>query len=134
MILSGKTIKKLLEDKVIQITPTPQIKEASVKIHLSNQFSPVDQEFATHETYTLKPKEFIIGKSKETIIIPETIAGLYDGYTKLARKGIMTHMGSMFIDPGTSGQITFEIYNASEQEIILEVGMRVGHIVFLQVK
>lgn len=36
-------------------------------------------------------------------------AGLYDGYTHLARKGIITHLGSMFVDPGTDNQITLEI-------------------------
>lgn len=134
MILSGKTIEQYIQEKKIVVDPAPIIKEASIKIHLSNQFSQAEGDFETRLEYILEPKEFILGRSKEKITLPENIAGLYDGYTHLARRGIITHLSSMFVDPGTDGYITFEIFNASDQEVLLEAGMRVGHLVFLEVK
>lgn len=134
MILSGLSIQKLLDDKIISISPDPIIKEASVKIHLSNQFSLIRKEYESQESFVLKPKEFVLVLSKETISLPSNYAALYDGYTQLARRGIITHLGSMLVDPGTNGQITLEIFNASDQEQVLEAGMRVGHLMILEVK
>ena len=134
MILSGKTIERYIQEKKITIDPEPIIKESSIKIHLSDQFAQVDEGFETRESYIIEPKEFILGRSKEKVTLPSDIAGLYDGYTHLSRKGIMTHLSSMFVDPGTDGYITFEIFNASDREVMLEAGMRVGHLIFLEVK
>ena len=121
MIYSGKAIKRLISEGELKIQPEPEIKEASVKIHFS-------------ETLTIKPKEFKLAKSTETFELSSNLAGLYDGYTHLARKGIITHLGSMFVDPGTIGQITFEIFNASDKEVTVEKGERAGQLILLHVK
>lgn len=121
MVLSGNAIKSLLSQGKLKIVPEPEVKEASVKVHFA-------------ESLTVKPKEFITAKSKEIFEIPVGIAGLYDGYTHLARRGIITHLGSMFIDPGTKGGITFEVFNASNREVKIEAGDRAGHLILLEVK
>jgi len=121
MVLTGNAIKKLISDGKLKLEPEPEVKEASIKIHFA-------------ESLTVKPKEFVIATSKETFEIPANIAGLYDGYTHLARRGIITHLGSMFVDPGTKGNITFEVFNASDKEVVIEAGDRAGHLILLQVK
>lgn len=134
MILSNKTLEELIAQKIITFQPEALIKEASIKIHLSSLFAKIGAEFNQQDSYILKPKEFILAQSKETISLPLEYAGLYDGYTHLSRKGIITHMGSMFIDPGTDSYITLEIFNASDKDVELEAGMRVGHVVILEVR
>lgn len=134
MILSGQSIQKLLDSGELGIKPKPIIKEASVKIHLSSEFSELDGKFVKKKKYKLHPKEFILAHTKESFIIPANIAGFYDGYTHLSRRGVITHLGSMFVDPGTEGVITLEIFNASDNEVLLEPNMRVGHMIFLEVK
>ena len=120
MVYSGEGIRKLISEGKLKVEPAPEIKEASIKIHFSSQL-------------TVNPKEFVIAKSKETIKMSKDLAGLYDGYTHLARKGILTHLGSMFVDPGTDGQLTFEVFNASDTLITIEEGERAGHLIILQV-
>ncbi|MFA5828424.1 MAG: hypothetical protein WC841_03670 [Candidatus Shapirobacteria bacterium] len=121
MILSGNQINKLLDSGELKIQPTPQVKEASIKIHFS-------------ETFVLKPKEFRITNSKEKVSLPAHIAGFYDGCAKISKQGMMTHLGSMFIDPGFEGTITLEMFNASDNEISINENDRAGHIVFMEVK
>lgn len=121
MVLSGNAIRKLILKGKLIVEPDPEIKEASIKIHFA-------------QSLTVKPKEFLIATSKETFEIPLDIAGLYDGYTHLARRGIITHLGSMFVDPGSKGKITFEVFNASDKEVIIQSGERAGHLIFLEVK
>jgi len=134
MILSQSTLKQLITQGIIAIEPEPQIKEASIKMHLSTLFAQPGKDFIESESYLLKPKEFILAQTSEKITLPANIAGLYDGYTHLARQGVMTHMGSMFVDPESDNHITLEIYNASQEDVLLEGGMRVGHLVFFEVK
>ena len=121
MIYSGAAIKRLISQGKIKVEPQVEIKEASIKVHFS-------------EKITLKPKEFLITQSKEHFVLSSDLAGLYDGYTHLARKGVITHLGSMFVDPGSNGQITLEIFNASDKEVIIEKGDRAGHLVILSVQ
>lgn len=134
MLLSKDSIQKLLKENKIRIEPPTDIKEASVKIHISDQFSLMGDEYHTYSEYILKPKEFVLAQTKEKITLSEKIAGLYDGYTHLARKGIITHLGSMLINPDTNGYITLEIFNASDREVVLKEGDRVGQIMFLEIK
>ena len=134
MVLSKNSIQLLLDEKKIKVQPSPEIKDASIKIHISNQFAAIGENYQTFQEYTLKPKEFILALSKERITLSEGLTGLYDGYTHLARKGVITHMGSMLVNPDTDGYITLEIFNASDKEIIIKEGDRVGQLMLLKIQ
>ena len=134
MILSNTAIKTEISKGSIAIVPDPIIKEASVKAHLSGLFGETIDKFEQLDSYVLKPKAFILAKSKETLTLPTNIAAFYDGYVGVATKGLFTHGSSMFIDPGGTWQITLEIFNASNSEIILEKDMRVGQYIFMRVE
>lgn len=134
MILSTDSLQELLDKQVIKIEPKAIVKDATILMHLSSRFAKKDKEFVDYKEYTLKPKEFALALTKERIIIPKNYAALYDGYTHLARKGVLTHGGSMFVHPEVDCQITLEIFNASDEEVVLTEGQRVGHLVILQVK
>jgi len=64
--------------------------------------------------------------------MPSDHAGLYDGSTTLARVGITSHMGSMLISPGSEGNLTLEIFNASDKSFVLKAGMRIGQLLILK--
>ena len=65
--------------------------------------------------------------------MPSDHAGLYDGSTTLARIGITSHMGSMLISPGFfEGNLTLEIFNASDKSFVLKAGMRIGQLLILK--
>ena len=133
MIISGDAILKLIENQTLTINPKPVIKEASIKVHLADQFGTSKNSLEQMSNVILPPKGLIIGKTRESITLPNNIAGLYDGYIGMATQGIFTHVSSMFIDPEFNGHITLEIFNASDNPVELIKDMRVGHVIFFQV-
>jgi len=132
MLLSDRSIKELLNKKRLIITPKPILKSASLRLHLSDQFAKPAGAIERKKTYLLKPKKLILSSTIEHITMPDDYAGLYDGSTTLARVGITSHMGSMFISPGSVGNLTLEIFNASDTSFVLESGMRIGQLLILK--
>ena len=83
-------------------------------------------------SYTLNPKEFVIGKTQETIKVSEKYMGIFDGKSSLAQIGLFVHISSVLVDPGTNSTITAEIFNASDFTIEPKVGMKIGQIIFAE--
>lgn len=132
MLLSDRSIKKLLKEKKLVIQPKPILKSASIRLHLSNQFAKPAGKVKKEKEYLLKPKKLILGSTLERIKLPNDHAGLYDGSTTLARIGITSHMGSMLISPGSDGNLTLEIFNASDEAFLLKAGMRIGQLLIVK--
>lgn len=132
VILSDRSLKKLLNEGKLVIEPKAILKTASIRLHLSNQFAKPNGKIELRETYELKPRELILSSTFERIKLPNDHAGLYDGSTTLARIGITSHMGSMLISPGSDGNLTLEIFNASEKPFLLKKFMRIGQLLIIQ--
>jgi dCTP deaminase len=132
MLQSDSSIKELLRKKHLIVEPSPILKSASIRLHLSNQFAKPGGKIQQKTTYVLKPKKLILSSTLEHITMPSDYAGLYDGSTTLARVGITSHMGSMFISPGSQGNLTLEIFNASDTSFVLKEGMRIGQLLILK--
>jgi dCTP deaminase len=132
MILSDRSIKQLLRSKKLIIIPEPEVKSASVRLHLSDQFAQPFGRIERKTSYALQPKKLVLSSTSERIKLPDDHAGLYDGSTTLARIGITTHMGSMLVSPGSDGNLTLEIFNASDKTFVLKAGMRIGQLIILK--
>jgi deoxycytidine triphosphate deaminase len=132
MLLSDRSITELLKTKRLIITPKPLLKSASIRLHLSNQFALPQGKIERKTQYTLPPKQLVLSSTLEHITMPDDHAGLYDGSTTLARVGITSHMGSMFISPGSIGNLTLEIFNAANTPFVLKSGMRIGQLLLLK--
>lgn len=132
MLLSDRSIKQLLKKKHLIVEPKPILKSASIRLHLSDQFAKPEGKVERKASYVLKPKKLILSSTIEHIKMPRDLAGLYDGSTTLARVGITSHMGSMFISPGSDGNLTLEIFNASDKPFVLKAGMRIGQLLILK--
>lgn len=132
MLLSDQSIKQLLKKKSLIVEPKPVLKSASIRLHLSDQFAKPEGRIERKATYVLKPKKLILSSTIENIKMPSDHAGLYDGSTTLARIGITSHMGSMLISPGSEGNLTLEIFNASDKSFVLKAGMRIGQLLILK--
>ncbi len=131
MLLSDRSIRRLLKTKQLVIKPAPVLKSASVRLHLSDQFAKPAGKIQRKESFRLHPKQLILSSTLEHIKMPRDHAGLYDGSTTLARVGITSHMGSMFISPGSEGNLTLEFFNASAKSFVLESKMRIGQLLIL---
>ena len=80
--------------------------------------------------YVLHPGEFALGQSFEFISVPKFIGGGLDGKSSLGRLGITVHTTAASVDPGFSGHLTFELYNAGSLPVILRPLQSMARLVF----
>ena len=147
MILSDKTIMKMLEEKALTITPIEpeQIQPASVDIRLGNTFSIVEDsstgvitleneiKYKTIETdtYVLLPGQFVLATTMEYFELPDDLTAFVEGRSSLGRMGLFIQNAG-WVDPGFKGEITLELFNANRCAIELKSGRRVGQLVFAE--
>lgn len=152
MFLSDTTILDYIRSGDISITPAfdkKNIKPNSIRVHLHPLLikyadQTVDPTKSTelkyskisleNSSYTLQPKEFVLGSTKEIIQAPRDILAILDGRSTLARLGLNIHMSAMSIDglydaPMT---ITLEIFNAGNLSVVLSHNMIIGSLLFVK--
>lgn len=79
----------------------------------------------------IKPGEFYLIKTIETVNIPNDLVAEFKPRTTMQRMGIIFR--SSQASPGYSGELTFAIHNAGPCEVEIELGARVAHVIFHQV-
>ncbi|WP_024346155.1 dCTP deaminase [Lacrimispora indolis] len=147
MILSDKTIFKMLKEKTLLIEPIEeeQIQPASVDIRLGNTFSIVEDSpngiitmqneisYKTIQTdkYILLPGQFVLATTLEYFVMPNDLTAFVEGRSSLGRMGLFIQNAG-WVDPGFEGEITLELFNANRCAIELQAGRRVGQLVFAQ--
>ena len=145
MILSDKTIKEMLREKSLTITPLTdsQIQPASVDIRLGNTFSIVDDipsgvitldseikyKILTTDKYLILPGQFVLATTMEYFELPDDLTAFVEGRSSLGRMGLFIQNAG-WVDPGFKGEITLELFNANRCAIELTAGRRVGQLVF----
>ena len=147
MVLSDKTILKMLKDHSLKITPLEkeQIQPASVDIRLGDIFSVVEDssqglitmkdeiyyKVIKSNTYVLLPHQFVLATTMEYVELPDNLTAFVEGRSSLGRMGLFIQNAG-WVDPGFRGEITLELYNANRCAIELKCGRRVGQLVFAQ--
>ncbi len=145
MILSDKTLLKMLEDKALIVEPLEkeQIQPASIDIRLGNTFSIVEDtstgiinleneikyKTITTDSYILLPNQFVLATTMEYFDLPDDLTAFVEGRSSLGRMGLFIQNAG-WVDPGFKGEITLELYNANRCAIELKAGRRVGQLVF----
>lgn len=151
MILSDRSIREELATGRITIAPFEQrqVQPASVDLRLGHRFRRfqrsnrpfIDVKLPVHdlmevleipegEPVIVRPREFMLGTTVETVSIPADLVGRLEGRSSLGRLGIIIHSTAGYIDPGFSGQVTLEISNLLDEAIALYPGMRIAQISF----
>ncbi len=145
MILSDKTLLRMLEEKALTVEPLErgQVQPASIDIRLGNTFCVVedsptgilelDKEIRyktiTADAYILLPNQFVLATTMEYLRLPDTLTAFVEGRSSLGRLGLFIQNAG-WVDPGFEGEITLELYNANRCAIALRAGRRVGQLVF----
>lgn len=145
MILSDKTLTKMLEEKTLVVEPIEegQIQLASIDIRLGNTFSIVEDtstgiinleneikyKTITSDSYILLPNQFVLATTMEYFDLPDDLTAFVEGRSSLGRMGLFIQNAG-WVDPGFKGEITLELYNANRCAIELKAGRRVGQLVF----
>lgn len=147
MILSDKTILKMLQNSSLTISPLEpnQVQPASVDVRLGNTFSvvedlstgiislenPTPYKTITTESYILLPGQFVLATTMEYFELPDNLTAFVEGRSSLGRLGLFIQNAG-WVDPGFKGEITLELFNANRCAIELKTGRRVGQLVFAQ--
>lgn len=84
--------------------------------------------------FILMPGRFILAETMEVVNLPTDIAMKLDGRSSVGRLGILIHLTAGWIDPGFTGTITLEIFNANARPIVLYPGMVIGQLEIHKIK
>ncbi len=87
------------------------------------------------EPFVIRPHQFILGQTRETVAVSPRLAALLEGRSSIARFGIIVHAAGL-VNPGTGamrpGKLTLEIFCENESPVILYPGMRIVQIMFVR--
>ncbi|WP_100399714.1 dCTP deaminase [Bacillus sp. FJAT-44742] len=145
MILSDQTIREMMEEGSLAITPMTehQIQPASVDIRLGTHFLKIDEnsiesialdkpakyvEFESEEV-VIPPNSFLLATTTEYIKLPDHLTAFVEGRSSIGRMGLFIQNAG-WVDPGFEGEITLELYNANRLPIRLTSGRRIAQLVF----
>lgn len=146
MILSDGTIKNLLDEGTLKVSPLCEqsIQPASIDLRLGNHYLTVEdrhmdmgvislsEEIKYRElegdTMIIPPHSFLLATTMEHMEIPDNMTAFVEGRSSVGRIGLFIQNAG-WVDPGFKGQITLELYNANSLPIKLEAGRRICQLV-----
>ncbi|AFQ18891.1 dCTP deaminase [Bacillus thuringiensis] len=147
MILSDKTITKMLNEDSLRISPLTdnQIQPASVDLRLGSHylkirehqvgFMSLDQEIEYEafesDEIIIPPHSFLLATTMEYVKLPDNLTAFVEGRSSIGRMGLFIQNAG-WVDPGFEGQITLELYNANRLPIKLIKGWRICQLVFAE--
>lgn len=124
-----KIIKKMVVSDIDEYHVESHVTAYDKKLH-GLEYAEIDLTEDKDNRYRMCPGDFIIASTKETVKLPNDIAGRFEGKSSLGRIGLATHVTAGFIDAGFEGQITLEMKNENRYPIDIKYGMRIGQICF----
>lgn len=150
MFLSNQTIEQYIQEGKITVVGDLNIDSVGIKINLGDTLliplpnqtvdsaNPVQPQYSTHNllegTYTLRPNDFVLGSTKQSISTSKDIITMIDGRSTLARLGLTIHTTAMVLDgvPFNQENSVLEIKNNGNFDVVLHAGERIGTYIFAQ--
>jgi dCTP deaminase len=90
--------------------------------------NPAGYDLRCSETVVLKPRQYELVATLETVELGLSVAAFLHIRSSLAREGVIGSFA--VVDPGFRGQLTLNLCNVSEKEVTLREGERIVQIVF----
>ncbi len=151
MILARTELLEAIRKKEIAVIPFDKtcVGACSIDLHLGNEFrvfaenagKPV--EVGEHAVFPskkiivgngsrleLKPMQFVLGVTRERIRLSPAYCARIDGRSRFARLGLMVHVSSSLIHPGSDNVQVLEIVNLSPRAMRLKPGTKICQVVF----
>jgi dCTP deaminase len=153
MVLSDRTIRRLLDESRIGIDPFDDdlLQPSSVDVRVdrlfrvfrNSRYPYIDVKREMEDLtelvtvgddgpFILHPGEFVLGSTLERITLPDDLVARLEGKSSLGRLGLLIHSTAGFIDPGWDGHVTLELSNVANLPITIYVGMKIGQLSFVQ--
>ena len=95
---------------------------------LSACLNPAGYDLRCSKTVVLKPRQYELVATMETVELGLRIAAFLHIRSSLAREGVVGSFA--VVDPGFRGQLTLNLHNVGEKEVTLREGERIVQIVF----
>jgi dCTP deaminase len=154
MMLSDNDIRRSIKRKRLELRPysAQLVRPCSICLTLGNEFIKLTEKgvvdlrdsstFPTpHQTrvragkgFVLPPNELVLAATRERLRLSHDLAGMILNLSGLARVGLQV-AGSSLISPGFGerglSSITLELLNCRSTALVLYPGMRICHVVFL---
>jgi dCTP deaminase len=152
MMLSDGDLQAAMDSGCLVVNPPGVMQPASIDLSLGDTFryfekdqplgciwpehGAVSHEYVVpkDEAFPLKPGQFALASTVETIWLCDEYAAQVEGRSSMARLGLMVHITAGFIDPGFRGQITLELLNVNNTEILLTPGCRIAQLCVFELK
>ncbi len=154
MILSDMDIRRMLGAGTLKIRPLAkdQVGPASVDLTLSDEWlffrdvyegRVVDlsktgfrQAFRMKKakSVTLATGQMCLGRTVERLTLPPDVMGKLEGRSRYARMGLIIHITSALVQPGSDNHQVLEIVNLAPFPVKLHAGMRISQVVFEEMK
>jgi dCTP deaminase len=116
-VLSDTEILEHLENGEVKLEPFER-----------SCLNPAGYDLRSSKTVILKPKHYELVATLETVELGLNVTAYLHIRSSLAREGVIGSFA--VVDPGFRGQLTLNLHNVSEKEIILGAGERIVQIVF----
>lgn len=84
------------------------------------------------QTLVVKPGDFYLVKTIEKVNMPDNLLALFKPRSTLQRMGCFLRTAQ--VAPGYSGELTFALANVGQVEVSIELGARIVHIMFTEIK
>ncbi len=107
--------KKELMGKTVDLSKTPFQKSFNTKYS---------------KEIVLKPGEMCLATTVEKITLSSDVMGKLEGRSRFARMGLVIHITSALIQPGSNNHQVLEIVNLAPFPVKLHAGMRISQVVF----
>ena len=117
-MLSDKEILQHLETGEIGLEPSD----------IAACLNPAGYDLRVSKTVVLKPKHYVLVATLETVELGVNVAAFLHIRSSLAREGVIGSFA--VVDPGFCGQLTLNLHNVGNKEVILTEGERIVQIVF----
>lgn len=148
MFLSNKTIQEYIESGKISVIGDIEIETTGLAIHLGNELlipkegqtfdskNPTEIQYERYDLntspYLLKPNEFVLGITKQSVNTDKDILTMIDGRSTYARAGVTIHLSAMVLDgvPFSNENSVLEIKNLGNCNILLHPGEKIGTYLF----
>lgn len=131
-VLCDTDIKEALRSGRIYIDGMKEVGPASVDVYLDSSYV----HLSDHYSYTMRNGDaalescgFMLGSTIEVITLADDIMAQVHGCSSIGRTGLFVQNAGL-IDPGFSGQITLELFNASAHIMHLVSGQRIAQLTF----
>jgi dCTP deaminase len=106
----------------ITVDPT----DVEVMAFLGKHTTTKDLAVGAHE---MKPGEFVIAKTNETITLPSHLAARVEGKSTLGRLGLAVHITAPTVQSGFHGRLTLEMYNTGPFNLKLNPKMKICQLI-----